>query len=298
MAIDTSGLSGYAEAFADALNNGASYADAYAAATAATGGGDYSYFNDSGGISTGHANGGVSGTGGVYTSSLTPSTAGGSASKSTNSVAQSMINSLIPTKEDLLNHEAVVRDYLGNPVAIDFSKPDWQNAWSAMWGAGNQIVTDSTNRNEIGKSIGEVFRYDNANPLNYTGQAARGQLVNYQGQQQPVSSKTQQYAQNILNYIDRYGAPIQAAVAAQALQNNKDYYKSLGQPMPEEYNRLAPGGYTLTPLSGGITPAQVISAYYGLSNLSPEEMAQINAMTPQERSEFQTWMNYYQGGGV
>lgn len=295
--IDTSSLSGYAEAFADALNNGGSYTDAYAAAEAAYGDGNYSYFNDFGGVSTGYtgASGNAS-SGGPYASLFPGESTATTGNDKADSIANTMKDSLLPSMsyQDMLNHPAVVKDYNGNPVAIDFSKENWQPAWDWAFGPGNQIITDSTNLANVGKDI-RNFTASNSNPMIWSQQAQHGLLTNLQGQSVPVSPKVQQMARTALQRVDADKGVTQAAVAAKALQNTRDFYKSLGQTMPEEYNRLAPGGYTLTPwldstptVSGTVSSIDQQLLDAGLSYIN---LAQL---TPAER--FELYQGYVRGG--
>lgn len=304
---DAVGLSGYAAAFADAMAHGASYDQAYNAASAATGQSGYSSFNDSGGASYHSVNYNdpyVSAAQSLLSSTV-PTTANYNTNtnqQTTKNTSDKVYSSLLPdvktTAKDLLGQygNAIVWDYNGNPVAIDFSQPNWQPAWTALWGAGNQIVTDSTNLSDIGKDIRSAG-YSNANPIIWTQQAARsGSLTNPQGQTVPVTSTVQQLAQAALERVDADNGQTQAAVNAKAYENTKNYYNQIGKPMPEQYNNLLPGNYSIAPWANS-TPAQtgvVSSIDQNLMNagLSTEIMAQ---MTPAERFEL---FQQYQGGGI
>jgi len=61
-----------------------------------------------------------------------------------------------------------------------FSKANWQLKWNEMWGKYNQIVTQSTNPSNVGKSI-TALNFSNDHPVIYAQQYASGRLTNSQG---------------------------------------------------------------------------------------------------------------------
>jgi len=298
---DAVGLSGYAAAFADAMANGGSYADAYNAASAATGQSGYDYFNDSGGVS--HANVDYGSPYASQYSSLMPaSLQSGQTSQQTKNdkVSSALLPSLKPTSKDLLQFgDAYYYDAQGNPTAVNFGASNWQPAWSALWGAGNQIVTDSTNLSNIGKDI-RTAGYTNSNPMIWSQQAAHNAtLTNPQGQSLPVSPTVQQLAQAALQRVDADKGRTQAAVNAKAYENTKNWYEANMLEMPKEYDNLLPGNYSITPWVGSAPThtGQVSSIDQNLMNagLSTEFMAQ---MTPAERFElYQQFRGGVAGGG-
>lgn len=82
------------------------------------------------------------------------------------------------TPEEILGTDCVT----GPPDGkyIDFSKANWQLKWNEMWGKYNQIVTQSTNPSNVGKSI-TALNFSNDHPVIYAQQYASGRLTNSQG---------------------------------------------------------------------------------------------------------------------
>ncbi|MEN6350740.1 MAG: hypothetical protein ABFD08_15270 [Syntrophomonas sp.] len=245
--IDTSSLSGYAAAYANALNNGASDSQAHNAATVATGGNSYSYFTPSG-YSTSNVD--YNSPYASQYSSLIPSV-----QQPTKSNADKVSSSLIPdiktTSKDLLGYSqygnAYYYDSQGNPTAVNFSDPNWQTAWTDLFGPGNQVVTDSTNPSLIGKTVEKAFgRTANDNPVIWSQQASTGSLYNNQGNVIGVSPTVQQLAQSALDKVNADKGVTQQNVIDSFNRANNAYWKGLDLPVPDYYNY----DYTWSPLTG------------------------------------------------
>ncbi|MEN6349667.1 MAG: rod-binding protein [Syntrophomonas sp.] len=74
-----------------------------------------------------------------------------------------------------------------NDKYVDFKQANWQLKWNEMWGKYNQIVTQSTNSSNVGKSITSL-NWGNDHPVIWAQQYATGRLTNPQGDSIEVSS--------------------------------------------------------------------------------------------------------------